>query len=678
MREASWEPMAESLPDPSRRQPQDGAAGPPSDRLGVAARLGTGGTIALVALAVLPHLAALRIGFVHDDLFHFLHPFRFDGIGPALARAWCPPPGGEFYRPFVETTYALTYLVSGACPLAFRATDLLVHAAAVLLAARLVLALTGRRAAALVTGALLALHPLPARAVYWTSDRYVIAATAFTMLAALAFLRWRRGGGAAFLGGALAFQALGLVSKESAAAIPAALLIVDLLAGDGASPRVLGRLGRALLRVLPFVALTGVYLAFRWLTFGDLGGYRDHIDGTILLPLSAGRIAAEALLDLPYLGLLPLNLAAVTGVPRAFLGAALIVLAAVLATNAWRERRTAVPGRLRHAAGGLALGYALLLPSLPYLDLGRDLLKAYHVYPAAVGFGMAAWAVLGSRRSRVPFVLLLVVYAIIAPFHAGSWIEASRQVEAFGRWLRGLDRPLDATSCVWVTGMPTHWKGALVLEVNQMKRNIEVLLDREVGGARGLGYPWCTATTEEVGASMRAGGRMLGWDGASRTGREWTAEIREALAWPAPPRILVKEGAAVSGTWGVEGAVRPGSAGGAWRMDGRAAWFCWEGPAIAPRRYAALEIRLRVREEPARPAGTARATLRWTAEHRSEGGVPRVARFAVPADGRWHTLRIELVRTGWVGEALDITSLRLSPARRSVEAQVDRLALLAW
>ena len=72
------------------------------------------------------------------------------------------------------------------------------------------------------------------------------------------------------------------------------------------------------------------------------------------------------------------------------------------------------------------------------------------------------------------------------------------------------------------------------------------------------------------------------------------------------------------------------------------------------------------------------ATLRWTARHHSAGEVPRVARFAVAADGEWHTCRVDLVQTGWIGEALAISSITLSPARVSVDVAVDRITLVPW
>jgi len=634
----------------------------------------------LLGLATVPHLQALRIGFLHDDLFNYLHRFRFDGVLAGMASAWTPDSDGGFYRPLVEATYGINYALFGCHPLGFRLTDLLLHAAATLVAARLAVKLTGHRGAGLAVGALIALHPLPVRAVHWTSDRYVILASIFTFLTAIAFLRWREGAGRRALGLALLFHAAGLLSKESAAAVPLVILVLDLVwrggKGDGRWPR---RVSRVVRGVLPFVLLDAGYLGFRYLAFGDLGGYRGA-DGSVLFPIGPGRVVEEVLVDVPYCFLLPINRAQVFGLLRTGLLVALGLCLLGLAFTAWTGRRDGPAGRWRHGLGGLALGYATLIPSLPYFYLGRDLLKAYHLYPAVLGFGLAAWAALGTRRSRAPFALLLAVYVVVAQLHVRSWVQATRITRSFAGWVASLDPPVGSNTSLWVTGVPPRWRGALVIEMNEMQKSLEVLLGRRLGPARGLGYPWCSASAEDVRSSVIAGARVLAWDVVASRGWERTAEVNDAIRRRRGPRSLVEGGVAVGpATWRAEGRAARIGASPAWRIQGRKGRLRWTGPAIDTGEFVGAEIRMRLAPTGETRSGAAvRANLRWTDRHLSDGGMHRLARFAATADGRWRTYRIDLVRTGWVGERLRAKTLTLSPGRRPLEIEVSSLRLIPW
>ena len=636
--------------------------------------LGWRAAVVLVAVAVVPNLQILRIGFLHDDLFNYLHAFRFLGVWEGILEAWTPRPGEEFYRPLVETTYGLTYAVVGAAPLGFRLFDLCLHAGVTLLAARLVLEMTGIRSAAWMTGALLALHPLPGRALFWTSDRYVILGAAFTFLAALHYLRWRRRGGRGALGLALVFHALGLLCKESTAAVPVVVLVLDLFWG----PRRRGPVS-LLLGVLPFVLLDAAYLAFRICTFGDLGGYHDPVDGTLFLPFGPGRMGEEALLDVPLGCLLPLNRDLLSPAMVALFSAVLIGVQVWLGVAMVRDRDHRARSRIHHGLGGLALGYALLLPSLPYFYLGRDLLKAYHLYPVFLGLGLATWAALGSRKGRLPLGILFVVYACVGQIHVQSWIRATEVVKAFGSWCTDLDPPLDETARVWVAGMPWRWRGALVMEPNQMHRSLEVLLDRRLAAAQGLGAPWCTASNETVRESLDRGGRLLHWNPERLVGRERTREVRGGARGTDGVVVLLARGRGVRGAWDARGEATPCKAPGAWIVEGRKGHLRWQGPALDPGRFRGVEIRMRLTpavEGPASPVDS--ANLRWSPHHYSPGGIHRLARFEVKVDGALHLYQVDLVKSGWVGEDAAIDTLTLSPGKGALRVEVDWFALVPW
>jgi hypothetical protein len=308
------------------------------------------------------------------------------------------------------------------------------------------------------------------------------------------------------------------------------------------------------------------------------------------------------------------------------------------------------------------------------------MLKAYHLYPSVIGFGLVAWAVLGSRRGRVPFAILLALYVAVAQLHVKSWIHATEISRAFARWVARLDPPVGPDTMLWVTGVPPRWRGALVIEMNRMQESLEVLLDRRLGRAQGLGYPWCLASADAVRTSVEDGARILAWDTATMRGQERTAEFRALIRRRGRPRDLVSNGAPVgAATWGAEGRAAIGGAPAVWRIPGRKGWLRWTGPAIDTSDFAEVEVRMRL--DPAgglQPGAAVSANLRWTDRHYSDGGMHRLARFQAVADGRWRTYRIDLVRTGWIGERLRTSTLTLSPARSPVEIRVSTLRLIPW
>ena len=114
----------------------------------------------------------------------------------------------------------------------YHLTNVLLHAANSLWVYRLAYALCGPvQGAALLSGLLFALHPVQSEAVNAITFRADLLAAFFTFAALAAFLAARRASRTGFLlrlAACGACAALGLLSKESAAALPLLLLLVEL------------------------------------------------------------------------------------------------------------------------------------------------------------------------------------------------------------------------------------------------------------------------------------------------------------------------------------------------------------------------------------------------------------------------------------------------------------------
>jgi tetratricopeptide (TPR) repeat protein len=198
---------------------------------------------ALPALAALALYArTLGYTFVWDDLDLIVRNAALQG--PTWAHTlvqdfWASTGGGTgMWRPLVTLSYRMDGVLSGWRPWAFHLVNLLAHAAATALLARLALARGASRAAALAAGLVYASAPAMSESVAWIAGR-TDAFAALLTLAALVLARAHRERGARSLAaGSLACTALALISKESALVLP---LLIAADAIDGTEPRAAAR-----------------------------------------------------------------------------------------------------------------------------------------------------------------------------------------------------------------------------------------------------------------------------------------------------------------------------------------------------------------------------------------------------------------------------------------------------
>jgi tetratricopeptide (TPR) repeat protein len=193
---------------------------------------------------------------------YFLRPFWMSPLDPDAARA--------LYRPLVTLSYRLDHLIAGDAPLAFHATNVLLHT----LVAALLFAWMRRLGAGLFAAALgtlaFSLHPRTTESVTWISGRTDVLAL-FFVLAAL--LLWpdrasppdRRTLLRAVLAATLVF--FGLLAKEVAVVGVLALAMTALMrtrAESGGSARDLPWRAPAIaLRLIPLAVVVVAYVALR-------------------------------------------------------------------------------------------------------------------------------------------------------------------------------------------------------------------------------------------------------------------------------------------------------------------------------------------------------------------------------------------------------------------------------
>jgi tetratricopeptide (TPR) repeat protein len=230
------------------------------------------------------YLPALPGQFLWDDdsWTTKIEPLLRDVSG--LGRMWREPGAVQGY-PLTATTFWLDHHLWGQWTLPYHLENVLLHAAAALLLARLLqrLGVPG----AWLAAAIFALHPVMAESVAWITERKNVLAQVFFLAALLAFGRangfwstgpkkWKRSD----YGMALLLFAAGLLSKITVSVLPPVILLLAWWKR--------GRLHWKddVLPVLPFLVLT--------LGFGPLAmGLENPADWTLTWPqriLVAGRV----------------------------------------------------------------------------------------------------------------------------------------------------------------------------------------------------------------------------------------------------------------------------------------------------------------------------------------------------------------------------------------------------
>jgi len=158
------------------------------------------------------------------------------------------------YSPFHLFSYMFDHAIAGLNAYAFHLSSNLwagIVAGFVYLVA---LALTRQRTTAIAAALLFIVHPVHVEAVAWISSRKDLVAAAFLLPSVLAYLKYRRSGGAiSWYVASLLLFFLSLLGKLSVAAFPAVLVALDVFVEKRSLPR-------SLIDKIPFLLL-GIFVA---------------------------------------------------------------------------------------------------------------------------------------------------------------------------------------------------------------------------------------------------------------------------------------------------------------------------------------------------------------------------------------------------------------------------------
>ena len=347
--------------------------------------------LATLALGLLPHLSTLHAGLTYDDRDFVQNNAAIQSVGAALGSFIRPFPPHQpergLYRPLTALSYAVDHQLGGGVAWVFHATNLLLYGLTLV-----VIVVVLRRLdpvsdpVALIVTLLFALHPVHCEVVDSVAGRGELLALLLALLALGAFHNARAhlhsaregAGRLGWLAASVTLYALAMLSKETAAVLPA-VLVAHLALWPGASRR-------EYLMLAPHAVVLAAYLALRIVALqGHFGPDVVVLQGAAL----STRLWTMGAVFLEYIRLL--------------------VMPGVLQVDVYYEH---VVGLQPHLSLHAGLGLALLLLTLVAAGI---MLHRGHATRGAVFALLAMLAFLFPVSHIIPFGALMAERLIYAP-----------------------------------------------------------------------------------------------------------------------------------------------------------------------------------------------------------------------------------------------------------------------
>ena len=177
---------------------------------------------ALVVSVLLVYQPAWQGGFIWDDDAHVTKPELRSWHG--LYRIWFHLGATQQYYPLLHSAFWVEHRLWGDATLGYHLVNILLHAAAAVLVALVLRRL--KVPGAYLAAAIFALHPVHVESVAWITEQKNTLSAVFYLGAMLVYLRFDQGRKSSWYYWALVLFLLGLLSKTTAATLPAALLVI--------------------------------------------------------------------------------------------------------------------------------------------------------------------------------------------------------------------------------------------------------------------------------------------------------------------------------------------------------------------------------------------------------------------------------------------------------------------
>jgi tetratricopeptide (TPR) repeat protein len=409
--------LAEPVP-----APRDLAPGPSPRRWPVC--------VALALLTLLAFSQALGDKFVNfdDSDYVYENPVVMAGLTKASV-AWAfTHIHSANWHPLTWLSHELDCQIYGINPAGHHLTNVLLHAANVVLLFLLLRQMTGAHWRSAIVAALFAVHPLRVESVTWVAERKDVLSGLFFMLTVWAYLRYASRSFSPGRYGLVAFLfACGLMSKPMLVTLPLLLLLLDfwpLQRRDSWR--------RLVLEKIPLLALSGAICLVTILA------QRHAIQSSESFPWPL-RLANAAVSGAVYLRqwIFPGGLAALYPYPKLGLPvwtwALSALLLAALSALAWKERKTR-PWLLT----GWLWYLVMLLPVVGIIQVGVQAHADRYTYLPQIGiclavvWQLAEWTLV---RKLAPVLVPVVVLAL----GVLSWRQGTFWKDSDTLWTHALE-----------------------------------------------------------------------------------------------------------------------------------------------------------------------------------------------------------------------------------------------
>ncbi len=388
----------------------------------------------LVALSFASHLPLVLDGkeFIQDDTTFAENRVirKFDPAAALTTDFWGRPLNAPnsigSWRPVPVISLQLDFPVSGYDPRVMRFTNLVIHAAAALLAMIFFMQLGLEFKMALMGAAFFAVAARPLEARAFIIGRADVFAAFFSLLSLVIYMKWRKSGGIALLLSSLLAFILGVFSKENAAILPGVIFLVVFL------DKYNSHIKRDVIIMLAMAAIVGVWMYLRMRLIGSV---RQEITMAQLAGLTfwerlptAGHLYFRHILKLFAPGLVPHE----EGQFEVFLtdhakflnylypaAAAACVLAFV-----WIKR---IGGIIGLTATGILFTSAALVPVIHlFMPVNTVTAERFSYFPAVgIGLTLAALFSLFLKLSEMRKRVLYLAFGAIILFNAAITFAGS-------------------------------------------------------------------------------------------------------------------------------------------------------------------------------------------------------------------------------------------------------------
>jgi hypothetical protein len=312
------------------------------------------------------------------------------------------------YRPLAALSFAANYAVAGYRPASYHAVNIILHALCGLLVYLFFFDLFKHRIYALLVALLFVLHPVQTEAVSWVSARGNSLFLIFLLLSLMCYRRWtlRSARNSLLYSIALISALLSLLAKEMAVVLPVLLLVLDITVNR---PETKGQWKQRFMAIIPFAALSGLYVLVRHLVLGE----------TKQMEYWGGSFSASALTMVKafayYVRLVfiprPLMVEYIVPISRSVLQpTVLISLAILLAIGIlWLFSYRRFP----LIAFGIAWFFASLIPVSNIIPL-QAIMNERFLYLPSIGFcAILASPMLLVRKEGKPFLYRASILALV-------------------------------------------------------------------------------------------------------------------------------------------------------------------------------------------------------------------------------------------------------------------------